>query len=369
MASYSLRVREDIARWAENGLIDRVTADALSRDIENREARSISFGSILAIMAALLFGAAILVFVAANWEAVPRLLRVAALFATIAAGYIGGAILKQRGHSVLGEGTWLIGAAAFGGSIALIGQMYHLAGDENGAVLVWCLGTALAAAVLRSGLLTVAAVGLATAWMFLRGVDFWRSSDFPDAFLALAAVLWLISWWTQSVVSRHLLLLAVIFHAALLAVEYDVVVVAVLLAAISAALFALAVVQPVAVERAVRMGGRFPLYCLLGYLVGIGMVQLELASDDETLGFAIAAAAAFAGIVMALVFAGRDSRGLRWIAYAGFAIQLCLVYAVMVGTMLGTAGFFFAAAMILGTWALAIIRIEKRLKPARGAAA
>ena len=122
--------------------------------------------------------------------------------------------------------------------------MYHLSGDETEAVLTWCVGTAVAAAALRSGPLTMAAVGLAAAWLFLRGVEFWRVSDFPHAFVVIAAVLWLISYWTESAASRHLLLLSLVFYAALLAVEYDVIGIAALLAAISAALFALAVVVP-----------------------------------------------------------------------------------------------------------------------------
>lgn len=70
MAGYSTRVRSDIARWLQAGLIDAATADALTRDVEANARKSLSFGSILAMMAALLFGAAILIFVAANWEAI-----------------------------------------------------------------------------------------------------------------------------------------------------------------------------------------------------------------------------------------------------------------------------------------------------------
>src|SRR5918999_4655711 len=58
MASYSSRVRTDIARWLQAGLIDASTADALRREVEANERNSLSFGSILAMMAALLFGAA-----------------------------------------------------------------------------------------------------------------------------------------------------------------------------------------------------------------------------------------------------------------------------------------------------------------------
>ncbi|RUT97968.1 DUF2157 domain-containing protein, partial [Mesorhizobium sp. USDA-HM6] len=83
MAGYATKVRTDIARWRDAGLIDAATADALTSDVAANERSSLSFGSILAMMAALLFCAAILIFVAANWEAIPRLARVAALFAVI----------------------------------------------------------------------------------------------------------------------------------------------------------------------------------------------------------------------------------------------------------------------------------------------
>jgi uncharacterized membrane protein len=91
-------------------------------------------------------------------------------------------------------------------------------------------------------------------------------------------------------------------------------------------------------------------------------VQLETAdSASYGGGFALASAAALAGIAAAVVLGGRDSRGLRWMAYAGFGLELCIVYAVTMSTMLGTAGFFLAAAVILGVLALVIIRIEKRM--------
>jgi uncharacterized membrane protein len=361
MASYSSRVRTDSARWVASGLIDKTTAQAIVLDVEAHDRRSLSFGSILAIMAALLLGAAILVFVASNWEAIPRVGRVGALFAIIFAGYVGGAMLKLSDHAAIAEGVWLIAAAAFGGSIALIGQMYHLSGDETQAVLTWCAGTALAAAALRSGPLTMGAVALAAAWLFLRGVEFWRVSDFPHAFIGIAVVLWLISYWTESAASRHLLLLSLIFYVALLATEHDVLGIAAVLAAVSAALFALAVVMPEQVERIARLGGLLPVHGLIGFLTGVIMIQLQLAGESGS-GFAIAGAVALAGIVAAVVLAGRGSRGLRWIAYVGFAVELCLIYGVMIQDMLGTAGFFLAAGIILGLLAFAIIRIEKRMK-------
>ena len=364
MASYSTRVRQDIARWAENGLIDAATADALARDVEANDRRSLSFGSILAMMAALLFGAAILIFVAANWEAIPRLARVVSLFAVILAGYVGGAVVKTRGHPAIGEALWIVAAAAFGGAIALVGQMYHLAGDESSAVLTWCAGTALAAVMLRSSPLTVAAVGIAVGWLvmtLLGGFRLFGQTDFPHLYVAMAVVLFLLSYWTRSRPARHLILLSLILYAALFAADHDMLQVAVALAIVSAALFAAAVAAPGPVERIVQLGGRLPLHALIGFLTGMAMIQFTVADDGEAnANFAIASAIALAGIAAAIVLAGRESRGLRWVAYLGFAFELVIVYLVTMQTMLGTAGFFLVAAVILAVLAFVIVRIEKR---------
>lgn len=367
VAGYASRVRRDIERWLQAGLIDAMVAEALRRDVDLHDRRSLSFGSVLAVMAALLVAAALLVFVASNWQAVPRPARVVALFAVIFAGYVGGAVLKLRDHAAIAEGVWLVAAAAFGCSIALIGQMYHLSGDENRAILTWCAGTALAAAALRSGPLTVAAVALASAWLFLRGVDMWRPASFPYGFAILAAGLWLLSLWTQSTPARHLLLLSLVFFAVMLASEHDPVATGLVLGAVSVAAFALAVLLPEPVERLVRIGGRLPLHALAGFLTALFLVQFQFADGiGADGGFALAAAAGLAGIVAAIVLAGRESRGLRWLAYAGFAGELCMIYVVMIQNMLDTAGFFLVAGLLLGLFAIAIIRVEKRMRLSGG---
>lgn len=365
MASYSSKVRQDIARWARAGLIDPGTADVLTRDVEANERKSLSFGSILAMMAALLFGAAILIFVAANWEAIPRLARVAALFAVILGGYVGGAVLKARDHAAVGEALWIVAAAAFGGSIALIGQMYHLSGDEASAMITWGAGTALAAIALRSSPLTVAAVGIADGWLVMKimgSFEIFRGVEFPHLFLVMALVLFAISFWTRSQAARHLIILSLIFYVALLVMDHGTLRLSLALAAISAALFAASVFAPEPADGIVQLGGRLPVHAVIGFLTGMAMTQFELADvSGANGGFAIASAVALAGIA-GIVLGGRESRGLRWIAYLGFAFELCLIYVVTMQSMLGTSGFFLAAAVILAILAFAIIRIEKRLK-------
>ncbi|MFC3207841.1 DUF2157 domain-containing protein [Aquamicrobium soli] len=371
MAGYSTRVRRDIARWLDKGLIDAALAERLASDVDENERRSLSFGAVLSMMAALLFAAAILIFVAANWEAIPRLGRVAGLFVLILGGYVGGALAKARGHGFIGEALWIVAVAAFGGAIALIGQMYHLAGSEASALVTWGAGTALAALALRSGPLTVAAVGIADAWLVLSLTGsfdiFFRSIHVPSAFVAALLVLFGLSLWTRSQPARHLILLSLIFYGAALAVDRDAAGLSTLMAAVCAGVFAVAVLAPGPVDRMVQVGGRLPLHALIGFLTAMAIIQIELVNGP---GFAVAAAVTLAGIALAIVFGGRVSRGLRWLAYIGFAFELCLIYAVTMETMLGTAGFFLAAAVTLAILAFIIVRVEKHMKrsSAEGAA-
>lgn len=362
MASYASKVRQDIARWVENGLINAETAEKLNRDVEANTRRSLSFGAVLAMLAAILLGAAILIFIAANWEAIPRITRVLAVFAVIAAGYVGGAWLKLRDHPAFAEAAWVVAAAAFGGAIALIGQMYHFSGDESGAILVWCAGTALAAVALRSNPLTVMAVAIADGWlvmMLLNGFDFRDGFDYPYLYVLMAIALFLISYWTRSQAARHLIILSLVLYAGFVALTDDWDAMAIQLAVGSAAVFAAAVYASEPLDGLLQLGGRLPLHALLGFLVGMAILQFKY---DESGGLVLTSALMLAGIVAAIVLAGRDSRGLRWLAYIGFAYELVWIYLVMMGTMLDTASFFLAAAVTLGLLAFLIMRVEKRMR-------
>ncbi len=361
MARYVVQLRQDVERWVSSGLIDRSTAEKLVLDAERRDRKSFGPGAVLAMMAALLFGAGILIFIAANWEAFPRLARVAALFALIFGGYVGGAFARLRGHVAIGEALWIVAAAAFGASLALIGQMYHMSGDESAAILTWCAATALAALVLRSGPLTVAATGIADVWLaaaLTGGLIASFRVDSPALFLPVAAVLFGISCWTRSQATRHLILLSLIAYATWHAVDGDTFEIAFMMAGVSACLFAVAHIMPAEVDNLVRINRRLPIHALIGFLVAMMLIQIDVEGDG---GFPVAAAVTLAGIVAALVLQGRESRGLRWIAYLAFAIELCLIYAITMGTMMGTAGFFVFAAVLVGFLALLIIRLERRL--------
>lgn len=360
LAGYVNRVRGEISRWQQSGLIDATTASRLSEDIGANAGRSISFGNVLATMAAVLLGASLLLFIGSNWEEFPRAIRVLSLFALILATYVGGAIVKQRGHAGIGEALYLVGAAAFGGSIALIGQMYHLSGDESAAVLTWCFGTIFAAVGLRSPILTNAAVLLATGWFLMRGFDWSGRFSLPHAFLLILAAIWVVSYWTRSTAARHLILLAVILYALLLGIQTSLTPVGAGLAIVSVIVFLVAHFAPEETERFAQLGGPYPVLPVIGFLTGISMIQVDVIEQFGPM--LLTTLVAFAGIVAALLMRGKQSALMRWVAYAAFTIELVFLYLVTLGTMIDTAGLFLFSGVALAAIAFFILRFERRFK-------
>jgi len=359
MARYAGKVSHDIDRWVERGLIDEATASALRQDVERTKRSAISLGTVLSVMAAVLVAAAILIIVAANIEPIPRIARVLGLFCIIAASYLGGALLKARDRNGFGEALYVIGLAAFGASIALIGQMYHMSGDEAQAVLLWCLAGIFAAALLRSPILTNAAVLLSCAWLLL-AFDWGRVDEGPSyLFLVLMAVIWALSYWTESRVARHLVILAVLFYALLYAISDDAIMVGIILIALSIATFAAAYFAPDAVERFAQLGGPQPIHPLFCFLLGVGLLQVQFADNFGPM--LLLSLVAFAGIVIALVLRGRESRLMRWVAYLAFVVELALLYFMTIGTMVETGALFLFSGFALAAVAFFISRIERRI--------
>ncbi|MCO5066123.1 MAG: DUF2157 domain-containing protein [Rhizobiaceae bacterium] len=359
MAGHAARVGRDIDRWVERGLIDEATAGALRRDVERSDRSAISLGRVLSVMAAVLVAAAILIIVAANIEQVPRIARVAGLFAIIAASYIGGAVFKLRDRAGFAEALYLVGLAAFGASIALIGQMYHMSGDESEAIFIWCAAGIIAALLLRSPILTNASVLLSTAWL-LTAFDLDHINQGPSfVFLLMLAAIWIVSYWTKSSAARHLVILAAMFYALLYGISDSAVLVGIVLIVLSAAVFLAAWFAPDAVERFAQLGGPQPVHPLIGFLLGIGLLQAQFADDFWPM--LCLSLIAFAGIVAALVLRGRQSRLMRWVAYLAFTLELAVLYFSTIGTMVETGALFLFSGFALAIAAFAISRIERSI--------
>ncbi|HEV7418061.1 MAG TPA: DUF2157 domain-containing protein, partial [Tianweitania sediminis] len=241
---------------------------------------------------------------------------------------------------------------------ALIGQMYHLSGDEVQAIGTWGVATAIASALLRSPALCVGAVMLAVAWMLGTTSGFWNEHTPSAWFLAASLLLWLLSFWVNSPLSRVGVLLALLLYGTLFAlVRGGSEMLSLLIALLSAAVFAFSVWMPREAARFFALGATLPALGLLGFYWGMGLVQIQV--DDVAAAFLLAIIV-FGGTALALWAAGRDNRRLRRLAYAGFTAELVYLYVQVLGTMLDTATLFLASGFAFAAIAVAIRRIERR---------
>jgi len=153
---YRGHLKRDLQEWTRKGLIDEATAGRLLADVDARRS-AFSVGTVLVMLAAVLVAASVLLLVASNWQAIPRLTKVIGIVALIWVFHLAALFARSRNADRLTAACLVLGAASFGGAISLIGQLYHLSGDTFSAMLLWFTATAISAALFRSGALTVMA--------------------------------------------------------------------------------------------------------------------------------------------------------------------------------------------------------------------
>ncbi|HMP63596.1 MAG TPA: DUF2157 domain-containing protein, partial [Phenylobacterium sp.] len=87
MAGYKARLAKDLDGWIEAGLVPAASRGAILASAA--EGRRLDAGAALAILGAVLAGLAVIAFVAANWDAIPRLVRFAMILGAFAAAVAG----------------------------------------------------------------------------------------------------------------------------------------------------------------------------------------------------------------------------------------------------------------------------------------
>jgi uncharacterized membrane protein len=176
----------------------------------------------------------------------------------------------------------------------------------------------------------------------------------------MLAALWALSWWTRSSVARHLVLVTLSAYVLLAYFGGNIVFAPALLAAGATVLFVTAMRLGDRAESVFGVGG-VAVHAMMAF--GFAMLLLHLSFGDGA-GLMVVAVLSFVASIGALFLSRGGDRAVRWLAYLGFGVELCLVYVLTIGTMLGTAGFLLAAGMLLALAAAAILRFERRFKTA-----
>jgi len=125
--------------------------------------------------------------VGANWDDIPRGVRMGSLVALVLAANLAGLYRYHRSGGRAATGWFFLGGLFYGAAIMLIAQIYHLGEHFPDGILWWWIGVLPLALLLNSRLLMLQAATLGFIWFFVESsLDY-----YPTAFiLLLAALLW-----------------------------------------------------------------------------------------------------------------------------------------------------------------------------------
>ena len=208
-------------RWVKKDLLSRDQAQGILELYETElpaEDPAARGYNILMSLAALFAGLALIVLVSANWEDIPRGLRMGGLFASTASINFLGIRSFQADHPQAGTRWFILGAISYGTSIMLIGQIYHLGEHFPDGIYLWMLGVLPLALLTKGIVLMILSQLLGVIWFFtetgfeimpwslivVAGLAFYFSYALRNSVLVfLGAIvslnMWLMAlslWWT-----------------------------------------------------------------------------------------------------------------------------------------------------------------------------
>lgn len=357
---YRARLKRDLDRWTAQGLISASDARAMLDD-HDAQASRFSLGGVLLILSAVLLSAAILMLVAANWQAIPRLVKVSAVIALIWGFQCGGAVALAFGRAAIGQALLVLAAASFGGGLALVAQLYHLSGDPLGLFYVWVSAATLSCLLFRSGVMAgfVASLCVATTAMALDQFNFdWSLQTLllPPGFAALIIAL---SFWAGFERVRHVAGVLLLGWLIWLYTQNTDIRIAIAFVAAGFAVFALAGLSRFYHAHILRLAA---IYSLALAVVGLGLVNLEY---DHGFKLAIVSVVAVMMSVLALIIRGRDDGAVRAMAYLIFVGQTLYLSFQTIDSMLDTSGFFLISGLLVALLAFGVSKLEKLLSAKR----
>ena len=184
-------LRSECRQWVDDGDISAEQGDRIlaryGTSLDDGGDGSLAY-KVLVGIALLFVGMALLLLVSANWEEIPRGVRMLGLISTtlILNGIGIYHYLKDRS----GLGWLFVGGISYGASIMLIAQIYHLGEHFPDGLFYWALGLVPMAWLVRSRVLALLMLAIATLWMLSEG-KFTPPREMPLFLGAAVMVAWL----------------------------------------------------------------------------------------------------------------------------------------------------------------------------------
>ena len=212
-------LRNELAIWIQKGIVTEQTAKQLSTAYELDNLRHEStrlLSAVIFTIGGLLLGGGLISFVAANWEVIPTVIKLALLISALLGLHTMGFWLwHSKNWRRLGHALIFCGCLVFGANIGLVAQIFHISSNWYGGFGAWALGSLAMAWAIRSWIIGVLALGTSFIWFVGFQSDHEQSaSAYP---LIIAIALLPLAWIIRSRVLYAATLLGIIIAASILA--------------------------------------------------------------------------------------------------------------------------------------------------------
>jgi uncharacterized membrane protein len=384
---YRKRLERDLEGWLAAGLLQPAQAQAIRQSVA-AQAGGVKLPAMLGLMGGLLIASGVIAFIAANWQAIPRLGKLGAILALILAALGVWRLFAARAQTLPAEAAATVAVLIYGAGVALVGQMYHLPADWPSGALYVGIGALLAGALLRSdGALMIAAIagaswliglfeqgsggpawGYLAFWAVIAALAFGRANRMLQHLVVVAGGLWLVlapaALFEQAPLASaiaYALFLGVVLTA-LGALALDRGWSAMLTACMPWGLLAYVLAASLQLLRLLEAsfaptGAALPPVVMAGAAALAALVGLLALARDKRSAVLLALALALAGLVPLLFWSGFGTAGLAGRVVVGAAILSSGAVMVLAGASTGLRRVSSAG---VGVFGLAILTLLYR---------
>ena len=350
MASYKERLGRDLDRWIDAGLVPAGSRTPILDSVP--DLRRPDAAAALVWVGAVLFGLALVAFIAANWDVIPRLVQFVLILGLFAAAAGGAAWCAGKSRPNAANVLLALAGLLFAAAIGLTGQIFDIAGDPRTAL---CASGVVAAALALAGRSSGAAVAALIFFClgdFQAGAPFdWDSSPTVPWLLGAAPLAAALAMRWRSAPLAHAAAIGMAIASVWLAGKLHVKDATLLWFSLGCA--ALAVGGRVLRQRGLAFGAVF-----YGWFAWLAMAYFIVAGVDHEHGLGILHRLAWLVIAGALVAAGRHDRQ-GAITVLGVLALIGGISALLSDLGFGlmtAAGVFLAASLLAALAGLALRR-------------
>lgn len=195
---------KECADWVRDNIIseDQAVKICDRYGINYKQASEQTYGyAVLVSLGYLFIGLAIITLLGANWEDIPRAVRMSGLLLLTTGTHLFALKKYKDGQTSSATGLFFLGSLFYGASIMLIAQIYHIDEHYPNGILWWAIGILPLGFLLESSLLILLTTTLAVIWFFVES----SLNYFPALFPLFLAVL---GWHVFKVKQSYVLFLS-----------------------------------------------------------------------------------------------------------------------------------------------------------------